>query len=584
LAVVILVMTGAGLLALVENSIGPGSELKLEPEPARRFKIPRRVVPGFPVPRSDPAKVAIGERLFLETRFAQYFFANSGGDANATLREGDPVVATTVTTEGPLPGPFRGFAMNCRACHLVNEQFDSGHGNRTYADYARRSPIPARGDGRKVTVRNAPAMVNATIPREHEFFLHFDGEFGSGEDLVKATLTGRNLGWLPQEYETAVHHIAHVIRDDDGRGPLAREFGSYSYRQVLAAREEDLGEEGSRFRVPPKYQLDVMKATDQQILDAVACLITAYMDSLFFSRDETAAYDGSPYDAFLETNRLPRKADPGMSEVYYNRNLLTLANDLKAPVFVFGTNGVAPPAPGRFKTLRQEFRFGTQELAGMKIFFTRAADVPNPQRRSAGGIGNCVTCHLAPDFTDFKFHNTGVAQEEYDGIHGAGAFARLAFPNLEERNRQFDLFLPSTPSHPNAAGPFLQIPVLDHPGQTDLGLWNVFANPDQPGVQPALRHLLIGDGATEPDAVLLPRTIGLFKTPGLRGLAFSNPYLHNGSKETIEEVIEFYIRTSRQARAGKVRNAAPELSGIFLKEDDVGPLAAFLRSLNEDYE
>jgi hypothetical protein len=41
---------------------------------------------------------------------------------------------------------------------------------------------------------------------------------------------------------------------------------------------------------------------------------------------------------------------------------------------------------------------------------------------------------------------------------------------------------------------------------------------------------------------------------------------------------------SRLARDGKVRNAAPELSGIALQEADVAPLAAFLRTLNEDYE
>ena len=39
-------------------------------------------------------------------------------------------------------------------------------------------------------------MVNSTAPREHDLFLHWDGEFVSGEDLVRATLTGRNLGWL----------------------------------------------------------------------------------------------------------------------------------------------------------------------------------------------------------------------------------------------------------------------------------------------------------------------------------------------------------------------------------------------------
>jgi hypothetical protein len=38
------------------------------------------------------------------------------------------------------------------------------------------------------------------------------------------------------------------------------------------------------------------------------------------------------------------------------------------------------------------------------------------------------------------------------------------------------------------------------------------------------------------------------------------------------------------ARAGELRNAASELLDIRLTSDDVEPLAAFLRALNEDYE
>src|SRR5262245_7832485 len=97
----------------------------------------------------DPADITIGERLFLETRFAQFFAANAT-DLNAPLPDGgDPVVETTETTGDPLAGPFAGLAINCRSCHLVDEQlvidplglpdFSEG-GMRTYADFARRSP------------------------------------------------------------------------------------------------------------------------------------------------------------------------------------------------------------------------------------------------------------------------------------------------------------------------------------------------------------------------------------------------------------------------------------------------------------
>ena len=547
-------------------------------EKATRFKIPRPIVPGFPLPRRDPAKVAIGERLFLETRFSQYFFAHCRGDVNAHLPAGDPAMAATITTAESLPGPFAAFSMNCRACHLVNEHAAAGRGHRTYADYARRSPIPARADGKTHTVRNSPPIVNATIPREGGFFLHYDGEFGNNEDLIKGTLTGRNLGWLPDEEGHAVRHIAQVIRKDDGHGPLARDFGGHSYRKVFAA-DAELGEEGEGFRLTEEYQLDVEDATDTQILDAIARLISAYLDSLFFSRDEAAEYDSAPYDAFLETNMIPRRVEWGQSPAYYNRNVLSVVKNIPDPIFV-------EPDTNRFKfkTLKQEFRFGPTELQGMKIFFALARDVTDPGAVSNGKIGNCAACHLAPDFTDFRFHNTGAAQEEYDSLHGAGAFARLTIPQLEERNANYDAWLPPTPRHPRAKGPFFDIAGADKPGHTDLGLWNVFANPDQPQVQTALRRVLNGEHRPTPDADWLPKTIGLFKTPSLRGLTFSDPFLHNGSKDTIEDVIGFYIRMSELARAGKVRNAAPELADIHLKREDVAPLAAFLRSLNEDYE
>jgi len=551
--------------------------------PAPRFKIPRAVVEGFPPPRLDLARVAVGERLFLETRFSQFFYDRAKGNVNATLVEGDPVVAQTSTTDAPLPGPFAGFAINCRACHLVNEHFARGQGNRTYADYARRPPLPARDDGRMVAARNSPALVNSSIPREGQLFLHFDGEFPSGEDLVKGTFTGRNFGWLPTEREAAAAHIVRVIREDDGRGPLAREFGGWTYREMFLGTNDALGEEGKRFRLTEELRLDVNRVSDAEVFNAVARLVAEYVDSLQFSRDESWEYDGSPYDAFLETNRFPRRVDSGATERYYNRHLADLIQSATGLVFVDGTNGVAPPAPGRFKILKRPFRFGSNELAGARIFFATADSVGTP-RATGSGIGNCIQCHPAPNFTDFKFHNTGATQEEYDAVHGQGRFAKLKVPGLAKRNAEFDTWLPPTSRHPQARGPFMDTPTKADPRLTDLGLWNTFGNPDLPGPQAALRAVLLGEERRVTDEELLPRTLARFKTPGLRGLAFSGPYLHNGSKDTLEDVVRFYIKTSGLARAGKLRNAAPELSGIALREQDVAPLVAFLESLNEDYE
>ena len=538
---------------------------------------------------ADPPEVAIGERLFLETRFAQFFAARAGGDANAVLAEGDPVMETTRTTRLPLPGPFAGSSMNCRACHLVDEQKGVlGGGNRTYADFARRSPLPAREDGKRTTPRNAPPLVNASLDRP-AFLLHFDGEFASGPDLVKGTLTGRNFGWLPAEQSAAIAHIARLIRHDDGTGDLAQQFGG-AYRVVLKGTDPSIP---PALRLPPAYRIDVDLATDQQILDAVAALIDAYVTSLVFVQDESGAFNGSPYDVFLRLNDLPRQPDPGESDLEYTRRLRALVDELASARFVTpldsGLRGrrkirFVTPRDGTLALLDQPFVFGPLELAGLRVFLREGPTSPTLKTLLSGGVGNCVSCHPAPRFTDFAFHNTGAAQDEYDAVHILpGSFMALRIPDLAERNANHDTYLPPTPIHPNAQGRFLDVPSLTRRGRTDLGAWNVFANPDMPAPQDALVELFCRVGPCDP-ATVLPRTIATFKTPGLRTLGMSAPYLHTGRATRLEDVLDLYVRSSRLARQGRLRNASPPLLGMVLAPSDLTALTAFLKSLNEDYE
>ena len=84
-----------------------------------------------------------------------------------------------------------------------------------------------------------------------------------------------------------------------------------------------------------------------------------------------------------------------------------------------------------------------------------------------------------------------------------------------------------------------------------------------------------------PPEAALPATIALFKTPTVRDLVSSEPYLHTGQMNTIEDVLEFYLNSSAEARAGTIRNADPQLSNVSLDASAVAPLAAFLRALNE---
>jgi len=60
--------------------------------------------------------------------------------------------------------------------------------------------------------------------------------------------------------------------------------------------------------------------------------------------------------------------------------------------------------------------------------------------------------------------------------------------------------------------------------------------------------------------------------------------LHNGQFVTLEQIVNFYRASSDLQRASRLRNGDRELAGIRLTDQDVGPLTAFLRALNEDYE
>ncbi len=561
------------------------------PAPARSRFHRHRHPPTQPPAEFDPPEITIGERLFLETRFAEFFARSTGdGDVNTPLATGDPVMDLTITTGDPLPGPFAGESMNCRGCHLVDEQVDgTGAGMRTYADFARRSPVPDRGDGHTTTPRNSPPLVNASLPRPQGLLLHFDGEFASMPDLVRATMTGRNYGWLPRETATAIRHIARVIRGDDGQGVLAGDFGGLSYRTVLTGRDPAIPAE---FRLPRPFRIDVARASDREILDAVAALIGAYTEHLEFSADENGHFNLSPFDVFLAVNHLPQAPRANESDLDYSRRLLRrVRQQVQLGSLQFVTTNPNTDSGGFDFHPTQPFVFGAEELRGLTLFLSE------PDGRPATVSGNCVACHAAPRFTDFRLHNTGATQIEYDALHGDGAFAGLDVPGLLRRLARPDDFLPPSARHPDASGRFRAVPTALDPSLTDLGIWNVFANPDVLTPQPRLRQMLCDAefGTDVPTLLvyllprcspiaLLPKTIGLFKTANLRDLAHSAPYIHTGQFDTLEDVLAFYRVTAQLQRDGRLRNGADDLAGIRIGAADIAPLAAFLRSLNEDYQ
>ncbi len=162
----------------------------------------------------------------------------------------------------------------------------------------------------------------------------------------------------------------------------------------------------------------------------------------------------------------------------------------------------------------------------------------NPWSGSVEGmeenIGNCIACHVQPSFTDGKFHNIGVTQAEYDAVHGEGAFAGFSAQSPQEATRA-------------------KVKAGDA-SKADLGRWNV-----------------------DPSAAIF----AAFKTPKLRFIAQTDPYMHNGAYETLEDAIRQHMKASELAKAGTLRNADPELLTMNISERDIPQLAAFLKTLQE---
>lgn len=78
-----------------------------------------------------------------------------------------------------------------------------------------------------------------------------------------------------------------------------------------------------------------------------------------------------------------------------------------------------------------------------------------------------------------------------------------------------------------------------------------------------------------------PRDFGLFKTPSLRNLAYTAPYMHDGRFETLDEVIDHYSEGLVYSETIDPLMKSVSQGGVHLSETDKADLKAFLLSLSE---
>jgi cytochrome c peroxidase len=152
------------------------------------------------------------------------------------------------------------------------------------------------------------------------------------------------------------------------------------------------------------------------------------------------------------------------------------------------------------------------------------------------GQGRCVPCHVIEQnqalFTDNRFHNIGVGINRIqDDV------PRLAGEFLRAKNE----------------GVNVDVVVLADPKTSELGRFAITDQLDE---------------------------IGAFKTPTLRNVALTAPYMHDGSLKTLRDVVEHY--NNGGARDPKER-VNPYLSGgirpLGLSETQKNDLVVFMEAL-----
>ncbi len=203
--------------------------------------------------------------------------------------------------------------------------------------------------------------------------------------------------------------------------------------------------------------------------------------------------------AVPEYRRLFKKAFPGEKEP------ITIKNIAKA-IAAFERTIVCNDSP--FDKYMRGDRGAMDELQikGMKLFVGKAG---------------CVQCHNGPNFTDNKFHVTGVPKH------------RVEDEPLVVATRNFVL---------RGAG-------FRNPEEIDRDLGRYFLTKKE-------------------------KDKGSFKTPTLRNVALTPPYMHNGVFKTLYEVVEFYDRGG-----GQVPNKDRALKPLNLTEEEKEALVAFLEAL-----
>jgi cytochrome c peroxidase len=218
-----------------------------------------------------------------------------------------------------------------------------------------------------------------------------------------------------------------------------------------------------------------------------------------------------------------------------------------------------------------------QQVSGMAIFMSK---------------GKCIECHKGPDFTgaglNLQFTRTAnqesVIERMFMGDNNLAIYDN-GFYNIgvTPTNRDLGIGADDPFGHPLS---FARLFKQSVGGQVI---------PDSFIVNPCMFEALPCVPVNSPltrDAV-----DGAFKTPGLRNVELTGPYMHDGSMSTLEQVVEFYNRGGNRRGpihsdttgfdhspewGNNLSNLDPDIQPLGLTTQEKADLVAFLKGLTDE--
>jgi cytochrome c peroxidase len=150
------------------------------------------------------------------------------------------------------------------------------------------------------------------------------------------------------------------------------------------------------------------------------------------------------------------------------------------------------------------------------------------------GRGNCVLCHSGPNFSNAEFHSTGIGHFTARGRADGGRFEGIE--------------------------------------AVTTNAFNLLSKFNDDALRANATHTR--------NVVLAPRNWGEFRTPSLRNVAVTAPYMHNGGLATLRDVLQHYSELDEERLHA---DGEKLLRALKLSDAETEDLLAFLNTLTDKH-